>query len=257
MRTVKSCVFCSKSLPAVKITKEHVLRRWLKHSLDLPNSAYKKEGWHADSAGAKVEHFRRVPNSPFERVVNDVCKTCNEGWLEGRIEKPVGELLVHLALGCRAAIDRRSAILLAIWAAKTALVIALLERGKRVIPSAHYELMRSTLMVPPDTSIWLGTSSTDEFVVDRHLRFGNGRLMGHQTTIAMRRTTFLISGFSENVQDADQVRSELIALEGTALARLWPNPQAFAWPLPTTLPVNAVEHLGGAVLRGIERVTSR
>jgi hypothetical protein len=83
------CVFCWTTTG--KRSGEHVLRRWFKGRI----GTYPAVQLHRTSnLVGQVE--RLMPITPFDQVVNDVCRECNQGWLE-QLEGAVGNFLVEFA----------------------------------------------------------------------------------------------------------------------------------------------------------------
>jgi hypothetical protein len=79
VKKLKTCVFCKKSSPEVKISREHVLRKKIKNILPEIDGMFLHQ-FNLDTYTGDLSHTSKdIPQSPYELQVNDVCKTCNEG----------------------------------------------------------------------------------------------------------------------------------------------------------------------------------
>jgi hypothetical protein len=82
------CLFCGLG---GKRTKEHVLRRSFKTSFspDLVHTEMTNQVWLGDGTHKTRQH----ENSQFDATVNEVCESCNNGWLEDLENEVEGPLL--------------------------------------------------------------------------------------------------------------------------------------------------------------------
>lgn len=191
---IKSCVFCGKSAPEVKMSKEHVMRSALSKYLPAQN---KEVNWHQkfrpDGVSEIASRRIKTPQSPFDMVVNDVCKVCNEGWLNINVEMPAEEYLARAMQGLRMPLTSNTCRAIALWAAKTAAVRALMDPLPRSIPPSHYLHMKDALEPPPNTFVWLAsTEYCDKFFM-RHTRLGTQDDYGR--TLTTSHFTSIVYGF--------------------------------------------------------------
>jgi hypothetical protein len=174
------------------------------------------------------EQFRklRLPMGPFSQTVNDVCKQCNEGWLNKTVEQGAESALFPLILGEGLNLTLEQTAALALWAAKTAAVRALVDSQPRAIPPLHYEWLMQTHTPPPHTDVWLARSEFLSSTFTRHQRFffevRADETSMHLTTFIIGHVAFFVLGCGTEVGSAllEPVISEF---DFHPILRLWPN----------------------------------
>ncbi len=233
MSKTKVCLFCGRGAPEVKISGEHVLRAKLKeHFGGL--SKIEKNDRYLDFDGQVKERKLSIPKSPFDQTVNEVCKPCNEGWLNQEVEIPVEPLLVSLMYGQRSVVMQSDARLLALWAAKTAAMRALTDPGRRAIPPEHYRHMRDYREPPPGTYVWMAHVHPDWTAFSRHARFtaeqDGVRGNGHLTSLAFGHLSLFVAGFTGLDLDPPMLDEMVSNFDAHETLRLWPSPNASNWP---------------------------
>lgn len=148
------CVFCETTTG--KRSGEHLLRDWFNGKIPSSTEITRRR----TSGGATVETF--MPVSPFDMPVNDVCKRCNESWLNG-LETQVGPTLVELANRRRVTIPRELVPTLAAWCVKTALVRTCVDRSQGWLAPAplfrHLYENRAEPAIPPGCRVQVGFTS--------------------------------------------------------------------------------------------------
>ncbi len=149
-----TCAFCGTS---GKLTGEHVLGDWLsKIGLDLspvPHAA----GWLNRMGGGLGT------SPPYRRKVNDVCSSCNSGWMS-RLEGVARRVLTPFILGEPGLLAVADQAAIAAWMQKTSLVAMLVspeeDRAKGYgFPSSEYtELyaLRDQQEPLPASQFWIG-----------------------------------------------------------------------------------------------------
>ena len=189
-------------------------------------------------------------------TVNDVCKACNEGWLDKEVEQPAETALMALMHGHPLEISSENARNLALWASKTAMVRGLMDRGQKVIPSSHYDYLMRNLAPSPGTYVWLAHIEYCSTVFTRHLRFGilpdndthrilvlpeddqTGISLAHMTTFLLGHLGLYVVGVSEMTATEAIFTPELqTAWNAHPLLQIWPqvrfmdpNVPSFDWP---------------------------
>jgi hypothetical protein len=228
------CPFCGKYPPEIIFSLEHVLPAWLGKKMSSNEKRLIVSQWfalNADDSPDRISEIRSI--SPYDQKVS-VCKTCNEGWMEGKVEAPVQEDLPRLASSKRLIVDEKCAKKLALWAAKTSCTRALMDKGERVIPVEHYRFLYKELKPPPYTMIWAIPCSVGS-TLTRHYRFkslfNNPTLHVHITTLKFGSLALFVLGFSNGMKDHvfanvdDHVHNQ----SGSAAVRLWPDSKEFNW----------------------------
>lgn len=228
------------------MTKEHVLRARLSKLLPLTDA---KVNWGqafiCPDTNKVTKKQRRIPNGPFDQTVNDICKECNEGWLNLKVEIPSEQYLDPLVSGDPITTDVGLRQLVSLWAAKTAAVRGLLDPKPRGIPSEHYQWIMNELSPPPHTYVWLGKSEFNPFTMTRHLRFGGwtGENFSrcHMSTFVIGYAALFILGCEDDFGE-EIVRSTVEALNSAQLVRLWPDGYTTnTADLPTLSPTHIYE----------------
>ncbi|HBW1395550.1 TPA: HNH endonuclease [Klebsiella pneumoniae] len=146
----KSCVFCGKSSDEVKITKEHVLPRWLKKVVQQGKwNGYVSSSMEEDPVSRSI-HGQTI----FDNTISVVCGGCNNGWMSIDLEVPVSNFLPSLIFGQPITLGREELDVLSLWAAKTAFM-RMLQDGDSVLPGSYYKSL-SNLQLPSSVSVLLG-----------------------------------------------------------------------------------------------------
>jgi hypothetical protein len=112
----KACAFCQRS--DVKISKEHVIPRWILELYKLGKASHRQ-------MGGQFKHWNGTPAASLQ--VNSVCKPCNHGWLE-TMERGVRPLLISMIQSWnKTELNAEQLAKLSAWAYKTAVVFELLD----------------------------------------------------------------------------------------------------------------------------------
>lgn len=206
-----------------------------------------KQTYILDGALEKVEKNLTIPQSAFDWLVNDVCKTCNEGWLNHNVEMPAEGILALAMQGrpMRAMeADTRS---LALWASKTSAVRALMDPLPRAIPPAHYAHIKDRLEPAPNTLIWLAHTEFCSTPFMRHTRLGTVGAGGqrdttsHFTSIVYGHMALFIVGASDQrgLWIYERTADAISALD---TLQIWPTMETPVWPI-NTIPLATIRQL--------------
>src|SRR4051812_32750990 len=144
-RTGRTCAFCGSSMRGREATKEYGFPLWL-----MP--------WIGDPAKGGVTHtIRHGTHGPISRqwtadtldlAAKKVCRRCNNGWMND-LERLVRPHLIPLLEGQLRVLDAPVQRIVAAWAVKTALSLALANSGSEAIDVAHYRAMADLKRRPP------------------------------------------------------------------------------------------------------------
>ncbi len=257
MNNTTPCIFCGKSSPEVKITKEHVLRKWLKQHLSIPDTHICWQQNYLDKFKENIYWEKIIPIEPYEMTVREVCKTCNEGWLNLEIEIPVQKTLVSLAKLENIYIDINETQKLAIWAAKTAAIRALIDSGERAIPKEHYYYIKEKKLPPPQTSIWISSCNEVLNTWTRHKRSlyeCNGQeIRTHETTITIGCLVVHIFGMShfDDKISFDFYDSLIESFFPNETIKIWPQINEFLWPLKQIMNKAELENFSDFITKNL------
>lgn len=117
------CIFCDRS--DVSRSKEHVLRKKFQDLIPSQTEGSFTRDW-GDFKDRGVERWT-VPKSNFDMTINEVCRHCNQGWLND-LESRVEANVVALAHGNRPRLSVQEQGDLRFWMVKTALMKTAMDR---------------------------------------------------------------------------------------------------------------------------------
>jgi hypothetical protein len=178
---------------------------------------------YTNSSEVTVEHR---PISQFDLTVNDVCRECNQGWLNA-LENEAEPLLDRL-LGrseARQLTDSESR-LLGFWVFVRALLITHVSPDGRA-PIAFFRFAERWRTTPPGTYVQVGRSTHRVWEAGSHqsLRLQPGHHYLGYVAFGIESLVFITS-FSDGSQDAMN-----LSLDTSAQPRRW-FPGALSWLVP-------------------------
>jgi hypothetical protein len=164
-RSGPTCIFCGQRR---KMSREHVIPQWVSRLLAKDPRGFRgpvRVGvWGRGNTLARTITHSEVINMQTKRV----CKVCNEGWMEQRLERPCQSVLGPLIAGEDRVLDPPSQALVAAWIAKTAMTARYAFTPIEPVEPDWLRLMYEHQR-PPDTwHIWLGS-----YVGSRPLHLGH------------------------------------------------------------------------------------
>ena len=217
----RQCIFCGRSAPDVRITREHVYQKAFKQVLNQASPFF----WRSSQPALGQGNEERIqPHGIFDLQVNAVCAPCNNGWLNTEVERPAEGHLKQMMLGLPLEIDRAACLHISRWAAKTAAMRALLDRPPYPIPTEHFRWIMERLEPPPYTAVWLGRCSTTECCLGRQVRVGvggKGSGSGHITTTHLGAMALFVTGAADTVA-AVNLEHHFRKFSHFPLIQLWP-----------------------------------
>ncbi|HBX7975039.1 TPA: hypothetical protein MIG94_11680 [Klebsiella pneumoniae] len=239
---MKSCVFCGKNSNQVKITKEHVLPRWMKRELS-----------HAKSYHYSSDYIGHVPvtrdvkgQTSFDMTVSRVCQQCNNGWMSQKLEAPLKNTLLKMILGEVIKLDEERLNLLCLWSFKTAITRALMDNGKACLPSEYYS-KAANLEIPNGCSIYLADrGQKNEFYCTRYTTVGTPNRPSFIFSLEIRSLViFVICSDHQEIGALLNHECERIN-HPENIIKIWPplpslvmainSPRVISWPLNSKLP---------------------
>jgi hypothetical protein len=137
-----------------RLTKEHVLGKWIKDVFPEGPSggAYSRLGWVGDNERSEIRYDTEL----FEQEVRAVCSECNNGWMstmEASVQGFLSPMVHHWEQTRLTRHDQRH---LAAWTLKTLLVSQYMQPAKRFIPDSVYADFYKTKEPGNNHMIWLG-----------------------------------------------------------------------------------------------------
>ncbi|WP_129286481.1 hypothetical protein [Streptomyces sp. GZWMJZ-114] len=251
---MKACIFCGKSAPEVKMTGEHVLRKELANQVLWPVERKRTESRVFPIPGVGFGFKSRdIPESILDQRLVEVCEPCNSGWMN-RLEQSAEQYLFPILRGEEIEVNEAGARLLAAWAAKTAMVRARVDGEPYCVPEEHRRHMVASSSPPKNTMIWVHQYGPSRPARTRHCKIGHRSTspvivrddqgdewvtgvaeeiaLGHITYLAINHVIFFVA----EAMTGDLLAEIELSLAPTgAHCQIWPDPQAFKWPMETIL----------------------
>lgn len=232
------CIFCTE----FGVTKEHVFGLWLREIFPRDDQTTHTRGvveWHEPQIPDNPSVFTKVGQGHSgSKQVKVVCQKCNETWLSNLVEEAAKPILVPLIAGESGTLTIAMQRTLALWAAKTAMTSAHINR-KVLFQQHEYSWLKSHLAPPPgwfisavpysgtewrDLGVFQHSGKLEVPTVDYGPLTENNLVL---TFIGMGRLLLI-------VQSTTWTR--LFPLIGDRIRgapRIWPpSRQSFAWPAP-------------------------
>lgn len=247
-----SCPFCQRT--GVKRSKEHILPRHLKDKIETHDGPVRVLSDSLETGEILREYI--TDHSPLDMTIREVCIDCNNGWMS-RIESDLDEILVRIASGEHLSLDRDESEVLRFWAAKTALVITLREKGLE--KSDHFFQMYEKQGVPRGVYVqYCVCSDLAPNVIPRH-SYEHAELIGREITsrdrislvsFGLGRAYFMIAIAGRRPWIEAQARQYLNGVRSATpgWVRLISGRSA---PAPTTEVDPASAYINGSIMRDI------
>lgn len=233
---MKTCIFCQKSASEVKITKEHILPKWMRKRIPL-SPDYQKNVLYTSTTQEVKPLVRNMPGlSPFEMTVSRVCAECNNGWLSIELEAPLQPIIEKLILSKSISLDIDIQRLLALWAIKTATLRALLDPGLNIIPEWVYNDIKN-LTIPLGCTVYIGyCGEITESIITRYTRTKIKDKNIFLCTLQLKSIFLFISWCDPFAASSDDIKPALDSLFNTfckgSVKQLWPQKfKKIKWPM--------------------------
>ncbi|PIF11269.1 hypothetical protein CLU94_3331 [Janthinobacterium sp. 13] len=211
------------------MTREHVLRAAFVKLLPGCTGTVLDQLTFDRNTAEPTHKKKRIPQSSYNFTVNDVCKICNEGWLNVKVEIAAEKFLFPLILGNEIELPKQATDILALWAAKTAVVRSLIDAKPFAVPPEHFSWIKENLTPPPSTFVWLGRAEFTPYSWTRQRKFilqhDENFARAHMTTIVIGHVAFYILGCGNNFWEEDFM-STISYLNGHPIFQIWPSTNA-------------------------------
>ena len=234
---MRSCVFCDQRATSA----EHLLPEWI---LNLLGSSFSADVWFGDGTEPKSWQGR---GRSAQLKVKYLCRGCNNGWmsdLETKVRYLIGPLMHDLSVP----LDDVSRQTLAVWSAKTAMVLESVgdEEGWFYSTAERWQL-RETRAMPAGLSMWLGRCSRSD------LSYCEGRALsgsaspgapsaGFAVTLAMGRLVVQVLTVRPPIYQARNAYNGLL--------QAWPLGSRTTWPPSRSIAEEELEAVGRRFSRG-------
>ena len=163
---MRDCVFCGYQ---GKLHNEHAWPEWIREVLpDGHVKGYASQHEILVGTGYVKESTPMLRAEAADRKVKVVCQSeCNGGWMSD-LENAAKPALEPLILGEPRNLSEEDQTLIALWAAKTEMMLQFIHRRDlRGVPPAHYEHVYAKRTAPSAMRIWLSAAS-DRFYRTAH-----------------------------------------------------------------------------------------
>jgi hypothetical protein len=225
--TRRTCAFCGEEFgPDRKRSGEHAWAKSFASLLPHPGGDFT----HTIRLGLTGEVTATWDNKDLDIVAKQVCKPCNEGWMEA-LDTKAAPYLRAMQKPPRSLYNGEQRILAA-WATKTSLALHLATPGLKPIDAGHYRNMTREKDQPPQRSqVWTGAYQGHRlaFHEPKALRLDPAHQLddAYQGTIVFGRAVFQVFWHSHQ-------NEVLIAKEGARAhmtTQIWPIREfVVRWP---------------------------
>jgi len=235
----RQCIFCDNPVDS----KEHIWSQWMHPFLDEGNEKknYNRHTIIRDPDGSEeLTGPTGKPGGVFDIQVREVCRPCNQGWMNDR-EQEVRPFLEPMLKGEAITITSEQTAELARWCAQKFIVMEHASRGTALTPRADREALRIGAQIPPYFRIYMGN----------HVSKSRSASMRHSHTLALTSEGPVppLNGMDRNIQTISLVIGKIFVhlnaarvdgfdLESTYFVsrvwdecRIWPDPNSScSWP---------------------------
>jgi hypothetical protein len=150
---VDQCIFCGESFGGSRPrSKEHAAPKWAGKLLPSKGQAHQEVL--VETSEGQRRLYRGLRN-PFTTVCSDVCKPCNEGWME-ELEGWAEQWLARPIQGQTRALHFWRQAAAATWAAKTAMVWDAVEPDRKEIPAEVLRAFHALQSASIRQRVWIG-----------------------------------------------------------------------------------------------------
>jgi hypothetical protein len=245
---VPTCIFCNRE---ATMTLEHATPKWLKDVLPGDGLFYHWRGQPDD--GPTWTWTDTWPSDEPDFKVKAVCGECNNVWLSD-LEKDAKPVLTPMIHGQPTTLEARDAELVALWAAKTALVFDALDpETYRVARPEHRRELHDTRKPPARTFVWLTATDEEsgftrrafgytgsEDALDRAAHVHGQPPPWYCNTLIVGRLVLFPAWLPVEYGQVPKCRGQL----ARALVRVWPFRSPVVWPPPAIIRRDAAPFLG-------------
>lgn len=218
--TGERCPFCGSS---DRVTEEHVWPKWVSRALRQVS----EEPFRITAGG-------RARSAQVFNITAPVCHECNTRWLS-TLENDVRPILAPMIVGESRKLWAEDQEKLAAWAAKTALMIDLSQKGKSMIPEGYFRELRLRRTALPSQVVYISAYGGSTWAGWAHglgLRADgaaeSASPAGFVITFTVFRVVFQVMGhFASGEVRLNEGRWQYAA----AIERIWPR-----WKLPVEWP---------------------
>ncbi len=252
MKSLTPCVFCGAT---GSLSTEHVVPKWVRKALQISEPVQEYSG--STYIGAA---------ETLAIVFHEVCVRCNSGWMETleTAARPVlGPLLLGAAPGTSRLLDPDQQAIMATWAVKTSLLLALSKfRGQDHgwIPVSTLQWLRqhhNSRMPPPGTRVWMGGLSTSDIPASIQaacLYDADREPTAQCMTFSVGCVLFQVFATEQKDADLSPDNEAWLAPTGpyqAALLKIAPSSTPHRWPPQAVFSAGDREALAGRLRRGL------
>jgi hypothetical protein len=189
-----------------------------------------------------------------DHKVRKVCGTCNRGWM-GQLEDRVAPILRPTVLGNLTRLGLEDQRLVALWAAKTAMVLDVAAPDSGIIPEEHFDFLYRERHPPPHTLVWLAAYALDagepgemvrayglySRVVGLTWHVSTGDLNGYLSTFS---AGYLVVQVMTLAVPDDYPPTEVGTVSDAPFVHVWPPvPRLLTWPPSVSVTLEGLEGL--------------
>lgn len=249
-----SCIFrCNSGQP---LNEEHIIGQAVAEAMDLDYPIPMSLGHMAHTTLERVEADRREEEKLEITLRGRVCMGCNGGWMRKLDESILAFMRPALTDHREVALNENKQRMLARWATKVALLLALwmhdepryAEFPRMWVPSDNFPILRTGFGCPEHTRVWIAAMAdipvSELFVTGRRLSLG-GEQIGYWVMFKLKRLVFYVSGVEVGYDGPGVEREPERFVASGALVPIWKHThRTVRWPPPVQL---SPEGAGGLV----------
>ena len=255
------CVWgCDSGKP---LNEEHIIAKQVAKALDIPFPMAIEQGAVQRTTGLEVVTAVNTTTRLEITIKNRVCERCNGQWMNKLDRRMLGFLCGALRHGQRVQLADTKQQILAHWATKVALLIALwfhdnpaeTPLGSSAVPDDNFLSVGKHMRPPDRTRVWIGdlgdTAGDGDFLMSADpIYWGRPderkpQECGYSVTFSLRRMAFFVAGWdlSFHTPHPDWPNPET-AVGARAMRRIWPmRERVVEWPPPQKMPADGLNRL--------------
>ena len=265
------CVWgCGSNQP---FNREHIIAKQIAKALGMPFPVPMSWGDIRRSTGRQIEHGERLENELAITLDDRVCQRCNGQWMKKSDDRM---LKFTLRNADRVQLDAKQQAVLALWANKVGLLLALWLHdqpltdpeitgvGKSYAPADNFLALFKRQKPPDRTRIWIGAVADTAAVREVGVRASQIRASregtapvscGYYTLFHLKRLVFFVSGWDIEWSDEilDWPNPERVLPDSRAMRRISPlRERVVEWPPPARLEADDLNKLISGQPTGIQ-----
>ena len=259
--------------------REHIIAKHVAKALGMPFPVPMSWGDIERSTGRQIDHGERLEDELAITLDDRVCQRCNSGWMKKVDDRMLRFMWGTLRDANRVQLDAKMQSVLALWANKVGLLLALWLHdqpltdpeitgvGKSYAPADNFLALFKHQKPPERTRIWIGAVADTAAVREVGVRASQIRASqdgitsfrcGYYVLFHLKRLVFFVSGWDLDIPEIlDWPNPEHILGDRRAMRRIAPlRERVVEWPPPARLEPDDLNKLVSDQPDGIQPTSS-